>query len=206
MKSYFIKLLPIVMLCMGITNVVLAQNTKENSSSPTKDALTTILNRKSVREFIGKMLTNETLDTLAKAGMAAPSAMNKQPWVFILINDRKTLNRLADSLPSSKMLYKAGGAIVVCGDQKKFIAGNELFWIEDCAAASQNILITVESLEMGAVWTGVFPDNKKMATVRTILEIPSDVIPLNVIAIGYPSGKDVPKNKYKKENIHWNKW
>jgi nitroreductase len=146
------------------------------------------------------------LDTLAKAGMAAPSAMNKQPWVFILINDRKTLNLMADSLPSAKMLYKAGGAIVVCGDQKKCIAGNELFWVEDCAAASQNILIAVESLEMGAVWTGVFPDNKKMATVRTILEIPSDVIPLNVIAIGYPFGKDVPKNKYKKENIHWNKW
>jgi nitroreductase len=204
MKSYFKKLLPIVMLCMGITNIVLAQNTKENTS--TKDAITTILNRKSVREFTGKMLTNETLDTLAKAGMAAPSAMNKQPWVFILINDKKTLNQLADSLPSAKMLYKAGGAIVVCGDQKKNIAGNELFWVEDCAAASQNILIAVESLEMGAVWTGVFPDNKKMATVRTILEIPSDVIPLNVIAIGYPSGKDVPKNKYKKENIHWNKW
>ena len=204
MKSYFKKLLPIVMLCMGITNIVLAQNTKENTS--TKDAITTILNRKSVREFTGKMLTNETLDTLAKAGMAAPSAMNKQPWVFILINDRKTLNLMADSLLSAKMLYKAGGAIVVCGDQKKNIAGNELFWVEDCAAASQNILIAVESLEMGAVWTGVFPDNKKMATIRTILEIPSDVIPLNVIAIGYPSGKDVPKNKYKKENIHWNKW
>ncbi|NVN94573.1 MAG: nitroreductase family protein [Bacteroidetes bacterium] len=194
------------MLCVGITNTVLAQNTKENTTTPTKDAITTILNRKSVREFTGKMLTNETLDTLAKAGMAAPSAMNKQPWVFILINDRKTLNLMADSLPSAKMLYKAGGAIVVCGDQKKNIAGNELFWVEDCAAASQNILIAVESLELGAVWTGVFPDNKKMATVRTILEIPSDVIPLNVIAIGYPSGKDVPKNKYKKENIHWNKW
>ncbi len=206
MKSYFIKLLSIVMLCVGITNTVLAQNTKENTATPTKDAITTILNRKSVREFTGKMLTNETLDTLAKAGMAAPSAMNKQPWVFILINDRKTLNLMADSLPSAKMLYKAGGAIVVCGDQKKNIAGNELFWVEDCAAASQNILIAVESLEMGAVWTGVFPDNKKMATVRTILEIPSDVIPLNVIAIGYPSGKDVPKNKYKKENIHLNKW
>lgn len=206
MKSYFIKLLSIVMLCVGITNTVLAQNTKENTTTPTKDAITTILNRKSVREFTGKMLTNETLDTLAKAGMAAPSAMNKQPWVFILINDRKTLNLMADSLPSAKMLYKAGGAIVVCGDQKKNIAGNELFWVEDCAAASQNILIAVESLELGAVWTGVFPDNKKMATVRTILEIPSDVIPLNVIAIGYPSGKDVPKNKYKKENIHWNKW
>ncbi len=195
-------------LFIGIICISVSVNAQENiDEKKGSDAISIIHNRKSIRDFTGQMVSDGILDTLARAGMAAPSAKNKQAWAYILINNRKTLHALADSLPSAKMLYKAGAAIIVCGDLSKVMADKkEFYWIPECAAASQNILLAIEALRLGGVWTGVFPDHQRVATVCKILGIPSDIIPLNVIAIGYPSGKDVPKNKYKKENIHWNKW
>ncbi len=200
MKKNFIQVLSLALL-LGVTfGSAEAQNSK-------KDALTVIHNRKSVRSYTGKAVNKEMLKTLMKAGMAAPTAMNKQPWAFVAVTDRKQLNTLADSLPYAKMLYKAGAAIVVCGDLNKALPGEyQAFWVQDCSAATENILLAVEALGLGAVWTGVYPEMKKITTVKDILGVPHNVIPLNVIAIGYPSGKEKPKNKYKTENTHWNKW
>ena len=144
---------------------------------------------------------------LLKAGMSAPSAVNRQPWVFIVVEKKETLEALSAKLPYAKMLYKAGAAIVVCGDLNKALPDEyQAFWIQDCSAATENILLAVEALGLGAVWTGVYPEMGNITVVKNILGFPQNAIPLNVIAIGYPSGKDQPKNKYKTENIHWNKW
>jgi nitroreductase len=172
-----------------------------------KDAtLSVIHSRKSVRNFISeKTIPQETLDTVVRAGMAAASAMNQQPWHFIVIDDRVTLDALASGLPYAKMLYQAAAAIVVCGDSSVKV-GDSSLWELDCSLASGNILLAVEAIGLGAVWTAVHPDLERIAFVRSILNLPENIIPLNVIPIGYPAGEDMPKDKIDAKKIHRNKW
>ena len=171
-----------------------------------QDALTVIHNRKSVRSFTGQGVTKEQLDKILRAGMAAPTAVNKQPWSFIAVTDRKTLNALKDGLPYAKMLDKAGAAIIVCAIPEKAYEKSTEFAIIDSTCASENILLAAEALGLGAVWTAAYPAKDRMDLVRKTLNIPEEIIPLNVIPIGHPAGDDKPKDKYKPENIHWEKW
>lgn len=182
------------------------------------EAIKNILTRHSVREFTGEGIEKEDLLTILKAGMSAPSAVNQQPWSFIVVTKRETLDALCDKLPYAKMLSKAGAAIVVCGlpDKSKFLhtvlkavikLAMKDFWVQDCSAASENILLAAHALGYGAVWTAVFPSETLIKNVQKILGIPEHVIPLNVIPIGVPVNKNqVPKDKFKESNIHWEKW
>jgi len=171
------------------------------------DALSVIHSRKSVRQYTGEKVSRDDLVTLLKAGMAAPSAVNKQPWVFVAVTDGATLVRLAEKLPYTKMIVKAGACIVVCGDMSKALSGAEReFWIQDCSAASENILLAAESMGLGAVWSGMYPLQDRVDHVRSVLGLPDTVIPLNIIAVGRPQGVEKPQNKFNEANIHWEKW
>jgi nitroreductase len=165
------------------------------------DAIDNIMNRKSVRQFEREKISSENLDIIVKAGFAAPSAMDQRLWSFIIIDDSSILNALAEKLPYAKMLKEAGAAIVVCGKEDK-----DLFWIMDCSAATENILLAAQALKLGAVWTAVFPDKTRVDFVREILGIPNEYTPLNVIPIGKPKGDAKPKNKYDETKLHRNKW
>jgi len=176
------------------------------SCSQDNEVIKTIQNRKSVRHFTGESVSKDDLNKILKSAMCAPTAVNKQPWSFIVITDRKTLDALADSLPYAKMLYKAGAAIIICAIPEKAFDGKSEFAIIDCSLAGENILLTVESLGLGAVWTAVYPENDRINIVRNTLGIPSNVIPMNVIPIGHPTGEDTPKDKFDEKNIHWEKW
>jgi nitroreductase len=177
-----------------------------DSFAQVPDALTVIQSRKSVRNFTGQAVSKELLDKILRAGMAAPTAVNKQPWSFVVVTDRKTLDNLKDGLPYTKMLDKAGAAIIVCAIPEKAFEQKVEFAVVDSTCASENILLAAEALGLGAVWTAAYPYNDRMGFVRKTLNIPDDVIPLNVIPIGYPTGTDKPKEKYNPENIHWEKW
>lgn len=168
--------------------------------------LKTIYSRKSVRSFTKQEVSIELLEELARAGMAAPSARNLQPWAFVIVTDRSTLDTLAERLPYAKMLYEAPAAIAVCGDLSKAGDSPEGYWVQDCSAATQNILLAAESMGLGAVWTGVYPRPDRVAIVKNVLGLPDNVLPLNVIPIGYPNGEHRPKEKFKPENIHWQHW
>jgi nitroreductase len=172
-----------------------------------KDAVLSIIHsRRSVRNFIPeKTVPEELLDTIVRAGMSASSAMNQQPWQFIVIDERITLDDLAASLPYAKMLYQASAAIVVCGDSSVKV-GDRSFWEFDCSLASGNILLAVEAVGLGAVWTAVHPDAGRISAVRNILNLPENIIPLNVIPVGYPAGEGTPKDKFDPGKIHRNKW
>lgn len=182
------------------------------------EALKNIFTRHSVRDFTGEAVKKEDLLIMLKAGMSAPSAVNRQPWAFVAVTGRELLDALAAKLPFAKMLAEAGAAIVVCGRPtqskilniaSKALSGAALgdYWIADCSAASENILLAAHALGYGAVWTAVFPDDKKIEDVRQILGIPEDIIPLNVIPVGVPVNKNEPaKDKFKEENIHWENW
>ena len=186
---------------MSNTDAILAQKT---DSIP--DAITVIHSRKSVRNFTGEGVTAEQLDVLLRAGMCAPTAVNMQPWAFVVVTDRSTLDSLAAGLPFAKMLYKAGAAIIVCAIPEKAYDKRTEYAVIDCSLASENILLAAEAIGLGALWTAAYPYDDRAGHVRKVLNIPQDIIPLNVIPIGHPTGEDKPKDKYKQENIHKEKW
>jgi nitroreductase len=178
-----------------------------NEEKYENETLKTIFSRKSVRHYINKDVSKEQLELIVKAGMAAPTAVNMQPWSFVIVKERETLDKLADALPYCKMLFEAPAAIVVCAVPEWSIAEHpEKYSIIDCSAATQNILLAVESMGLGAVWTAAYPRPERMESVRKILDIPEKIIPLNVIPIGYPTGEDKPKDKWKPDRLHWEKW
>ena len=169
--------------------------------------LNNIHSRKSVRHFTTKKVSKEQLVTLAKAAMAAPTARNAQPWQIIAIDDRAILDSLCAVLPYAKMLEQAPAAMLVCGDMTKALEGEgRQFWIQDCSAATENLLLAAEGMGLGAVWTAVFPDNERLKGVCRVLQLPSYIIPLNVIPVGYPTGEDMPKIKWDEEKFHYNGW
>jgi nitroreductase len=168
--------------------------------------LKSIHQRSSIRDFTGETIAEDILTEIVKAGMAAPSSNNKQPWSFIIVTDRDIMLKLSENLPYAKMLDKAGAAIIVCGTPDRKDTELSDYWIQDCSAATQNILLAVEAFGLGAVWTGVSPRKQRIDWVKKVLNIPEDVEPLNVIPVGYPSKPPVIKNKYKPDKIHWNTW
>ncbi len=170
------------------------------------DAISVIHARKSVRSFTGEAVRREDLEEILRAGMAAPSAVGRAPWEFVVVTERATLDRLREGLPYAKMLDKAGAAIVVCGVPAKAHLQKLEYAVIDGTCASENILLAVEALGLGAVWTAAYPYDDRAGHVRATLGIPGDVIPLNVIPIGHPTGADQPKEKFRAENIHWGRW
>ena len=170
------------------------------------DMFSVIHARKSVRNFSGSPVSKADLEKILKAGMAAPTAVNMQPWSFVVITERKTLDDLSAGLPYAKMLTKAGAAIIVCTEPGNAYEKSKDMAIIDASLAGENILLAIEALGLGGVWTAAYPYEDRMKHVKTVLNIPQDVIPLNVIAIGAPTGHDKPKDKYKKEKIHWERW
>ena len=170
------------------------------------DALTVIHSRKSVRNFTGEPVSRQDLEEILRAGMAAPSAVGRSPWEFVVVTERAMLDALREGLPYARMLDKAGAAIVVCGIPAKAHLEKVEYAVIDGTCASENILLAVEALGLGAVWTAAYPYEDRAAHVRQVLGIPVEVIPLNVIPIGHPTGADKPKEKYHAEMIHWGRW
>jgi nitroreductase len=197
-----------ILLAVCVLLLILKFSSKtEQKMNTNNHTLEIIHQRKSVRNFTDQKVSKNQLGTLVKAGMAAPTAVNKQPWAFVAIDNRTSLDQLGDALPYAKMAKKASAAIIVCGDLSKALEGWEQeFWIQDCSAATQNILLAAESMGLGAVWTAAYPAKDRMKSVIDILNLPKHIIPLNVIPIGYPEGVQQPKDKWKPENLHWNKW
>ncbi len=171
-----------------------------------KDTLSVIHARKSVRSFTGAAVAKSDLERIVKAGMAAPTAVDKRPWSFVVVTERKKLDDLAAGLPYAKMLTRAGAAIVVCTEPAKAFEGSRDFAIIDASLAGENILLAIEALGLGGVWTAACPYDDRMSHVRSVLNIPAQVIPLNVIAVGVPTGSEKPKSKYQPERVHWETW
>ena len=164
--------------------------------------LKTILSRKSVRNFLDKEIPKEVINDLLRAGMAAPSSRDRRPWHFIVISDKSLLSTLGGQLPTASCLKDANKAIVVCGD----IELSDNCWFLDCSAAAQNILLTAESMGLGAVWTALYPYDDRSAIVNDALQLPENIKPLTIIPLGYPMGTHTPKDKYDESRVHQNKW
>ncbi|MFR5759976.1 MAG: nitroreductase family protein [Bacteroides cellulosilyticus] len=163
--------------------------------------------RTSIRSYQPKEVEDEKIEQLLRAAMAAPTATNRQPWAFIVIRDKETMNELGSTLPYAKMVKDAPLAIAVCGDLTKAISGAGIeYWVQDASAASENLLLAAQALGLGAVWTGVYPIDERVKEVQKILQLPEQIVPLNVIPIGYPAENPLPKDKWKPENVHYDRW
>ena len=163
-----------------------------------------ILTRRSIRKYTGDPVPEEIVQELLEAGMSAPSAGNEQPWHFIVINERKLLNEIPKYHPYSQMLKEAPLAILVCGDEQ--LEKYKGFWVQDCSAATENILIAAQDKGLGTVWLGIYPIEERVAAFRHFLDIPENVIPMALIAVGYPAEEKPPAKRYNAERVHCNRW
>ena len=205
MKKLLTMIAGIIALNSCGTNSSKAEN--DMKSNEKNDVIDCIMTRTSIRNYTEKTISNDTIETLLRAGMAAPTAVNKQPWHFVAVTNSDKLEGLAIANPNAGMARKAPLAIVVCGDMNKALEGEaRAFWIQDCSAATENILLAAHAMGLGAVWTGLYPNGERVKAVAELLKLPETIIPLCAIVIGYPDEQPAPKDKWLPENVSFNEF
>ena len=189
----------------------------QNDQNSPKSAIDVIMSRKSVRSYTEEPVSDAQIQTILKAAMAAPSGMNVQPWRFVVVKDQVVKDALCkDSF--NKMIGQAPVVIVVCGETTVLrrprgaaedaepVAMDNGNWTADCAAATENLLLAVEALDLGAVWTACYPYEDRMKPTREALNLPEGITPYCIVPIGHPAAQEAPKDKWKEENIHYERW
>ena len=169
------------------------------------DAIETLFSRRSIRKYTAEPVAEGTLREILEAAMSAPSAGNQQSWHFVVINDRKILDQVPSFHPHSLMLREATVAILVCGDPtlEKHVG----YWVQDCSAATENLLLAIHAKGLGAVWLGIFPREERVEGLRKLLGIPDHVIPFSLIPVGHPAElKPLRPDRYNPAKIHHNTW
>ena len=197
----FYLLLVVVLAIVILKTSCMGDQKQDETTLKSKAVLENIAERKSVRKYLNKSVEEDKIDAMVKAGMAAPSGMDRRPWEFVVVTDREALDSMAAKLPYAKMLTNAPLAIVVCGDTTR-----SSYWYLDCSAATQNVLLAAEALGLGAVWTAAYPYEDRIDVVRQNTGLPENIVPLCVIPIGYPDVPQKAKDKFDLQRVHRNKY
>ncbi|MBI9079613.1 MAG: nitroreductase family protein [Pseudodesulfovibrio sp.] len=163
-----------------------------------------IRTRRSIRKYENRIVPEEMVQEILDAAMMAPSAGNAQPWQFVVVTDREILDSMQDLHPHLKMITQAPLGILICGDLslEKF-AG---YWVQDCAAAMQNMLLATHAKGLGAVWTGIHPVGERVMAFRKLFNLPEHIAPLGFAPIGWPAQKLKTESRYREDRVHINKW
>ncbi len=168
------------------------------------DAIDAIMGRRSIRHYTDEPVAREQIDTLLRAAMAAPSAGNQQRWRFVVVTDRERLDRLSGATPYSGMLRGAPLAIAVCADTtEEKHAG---YWVQDCSAAMENLLLAAHAIGLGACWLGYHPRDEREASGRELLGLPDHVRVLGVASVGHPAEGKPPSDRYDESFVHMDRW
>jgi nitroreductase len=168
------------------------------------DAIEALNTRRSIRAFTSRPVSLEMVRELIRAAMHAPSAGNEQPWHFIIITNREILDKIPDFHPYAGMLGEAPLAVLVCGDPRQ--EKHPGMWVQDLAAATQNLLLAAHAKGLGAVWVGVHPREDRILALRNLIELPEAIIPFALIPLGHPAEKADAEDRYRPELIHLNVW
>ena len=168
------------------------------------DTLETILRRRSIRKYKNMPVDQNVIEQLLMAAMNSPSAFNKQPWEFIVIDDRKKLDAIPSFSEYAQMTKQAPLAILICADNN--IEKTFEHCIETCSAATQNILLAACEKGLGAVWTGIYPNKEKIEGYIKLLNLPPHIKPISLIVLGYPDESPSPKKNFTQKKIHKNSW
>lgn len=166
------------------------------------DALQAIFTRRSVRRYTGEAVSEADLETVLQAAMSAPSANNRQPWHFIVVDDTEKLAGIMDVHPYSSMLAQSKLGIVVCADTTI----SNKYWQQDCSAAIENMLITARAIGLGSCWLGVYPSMDRVKAVAKLFDLPENVQPMSVIALGHPAVEAKKVDRYQEARVHRNTW
>jgi len=173
-----------------------------------EECLEMVYTRRSIRSYSDRKISDDEIVKILKAAMQAPSAGNEQPWHFVVVRDRETLKKMSEAFTFGQMLPNANVAIVVCADPKLSKYPYEM-WVQDCSAATQNILIAARMLGIGSVWLGVYPRKERMEKLRRILGIPDDIVVFSVVSLGYPKSEKEfyeAQDRFREERIHTEGW
>ncbi len=168
------------------------------------EAVKAILGRRSIRRYTRQEVPEEAVRSLLVAAMTAPSAGDQQPWQFVVLDDRSVLNAIPEYHEYSAMLREAPLAIVVCGDER--LERHKGFWVQDCSASTQNLLLAAHALGLGAVWLGIHPVEQRVEKTKELLGLPDEVIPLAIVAVGHPAERKPPSDRFDASRIHTNRW
>lgn len=165
------------------------------------EALEAILSRRSIRRYQDKAVSPETVRVLIEAAMSAPSASNMQPWQFVVIDSRAILDAVPGFHPHAGMIKEAPLAVLVCGEPE-----TSRYWQQDCGAATQNLLLAAHASGLGAVWLGLYPREERVKGMRELVKVPEAVIPMALVALGYPAEQKPPSGRFDEAKIHRNGW
>jgi nitroreductase len=168
--------------------------------------LSYLFSRRSVRLYRQQDVPDDLVRDLLEAAMAAPSAVAKDPWAFVVVRNRNMLSKIAEGLPNGTMLRDAALGIVVCGDLQRAHDRQISYLLQDCSAAIENLLLATSALGLGACWLGVHPREERVKHIRSLLNIPDSVIPVSAIAIGWPAESPEPRTRYREEAVHHETW
>jgi len=160
-----------------------------------------IYNRRSIRKYKNQPVSDEQIRSLLEAAMMAPSARNRQPWHFVVCTDREVIDRLREAHPYSSMLSQAPVCIAVCAEPDK-----SEHYQQDCAAATQNLMLAAYDMGLGTCWMGVAPQTERMKAVAAVLSIPDGFVPFSLIAVGFPDEEPPRPKRYDESKVHYNKW
>lgn len=200
-------LLAIALVVVSVRLSALSSTEKEDPQSASDAMIECIMTRTSVRSYTDRQVDDSTINKILRAGMAAPTAANQQPWYFVVVTEQNLKDSITSTFEFTKMVSGCSFAVVVCGDMDNLFKGDIPdggFWVEDCSAASENMLLAAHALGVGGVWCGIYPLKDREAELRQILKLPSNLTPLNVMAFGYPSQPVPPKDKWTPSKIHYN--
>jgi nitroreductase len=168
------------------------------------NALQALHTRQSIRQYTSDPVEDRLVNEVLTAGMMAPSAGNERPWQFIVIRHRNTLKAISAHHPYASVVEKAPMAILVCGD---LVYDNyDGYWVQDCAAAVENMLVAAHALGLGSVWIGLYPREQRVADIRAILTLPEHVVPMAVLPLGYPAETRAKEERFDKTRIHYDRW
>ncbi len=168
------------------------------------DAMQAIFSRRSIRQYTDKQVAPETIHDVLRAGMSAPSAGNERPWHFIVLTDHDLLDRIPTFHPYSAMLKHASAAILVCGDPS--LERHPGYWVLDCAAATENMLLAAHAKGLGAVWCGVYPTEDRVENIRKLLGLADRLVPFSLVPLGFPAEIKQADDRFDESRVHWNGW
>lgn len=207
-RSQFLNLILAIALVVVVVRSAMTEGDEAGAKSETMDAIEAIMTRSSVRSYTTERVDAQSVETMLRAAMAAPTAGNRQPWRFVVVDDEAILKQFPALVSGARMAEKAPLAIVACGVPSESMSGLlSQYWVQDCSAATENILLAAHAMGLGAVWCGVYPDsNGRVGGVQKLLNLPEEVIPLSIIVIGHPDSEPNVKDKWKSENVSYNRY
>lgn len=186
-----------------------AESAPADGDSDDNAALECIMTRASVRKYTTDNVPDSTIGKLLRAGMAAPTAVDRRPWEFVVVTEQSVKDSIAAQFQWAKMVAESAFCIVVCGNMDEALDGDTSEvgnWVLDCSAATENMLLAAHALGLGGVWCGVYPDSGRQAALARILNLPPELQPLNILSFGRPAGPVTPKDKWNPAKVHYNRF